>query len=79
MLESERGTVTLHDLEPSTMDALLEFMYCGRVTVSVSNVQALLHGASLFSLASLRAICSQFLQLHLDATNCLGRAAMVAC
>jgi len=72
MLETDCNSVTLHDLDSVTMEALLEFMYRGRVTVSIDNVQALLHGASLFSLTTLRGICAQFLQYHLDATNCLG-------
>lgn len=72
MLESEKNAIEIHDLEPSTMEALLKYMYHGRVDISVENVQALLQGASMLNLAMLRNICCQFLQLHIDASNCLG-------
>lgn len=72
MLESEKNVIQIHDLEPSTMEALLKYMYHGRIDVSVENVQTLLQGASMLNLVMLRNICCQFLQLHIDASNCLG-------
>ena len=72
MLESEKNAIEIHDLEPATMEAMLEFMYHGRVVITVENVQSLMQGASMFNLATLRNMCCQFLQLHIDASNCLG-------
>ncbi|RUS88789.1 hypothetical protein EGW08_003419 [Elysia chlorotica] len=72
MLESEREFVELHGIEPSTMDLLLEFMYTCRIEVNVDNVQAVLQGASMLGLNSLRNLCAHFLQNQLTASNCLG-------
>ncbi len=73
MLESEKSSVTIRDIESDVMKSLLDFMYTGKVEVRVDNVQALLQGASLLNVASLRNICCQFLTLHLESSNCLGK------
>ena len=44
----------------------------GIVEVTTDNVQCLLQGASMLNLLSLRNVCCQFMQQHLDASNCLG-------
>ncbi|GFO44811.1 kelch-like protein 17 [Plakobranchus ocellatus] len=72
MLESEREFVELHGIDPGTMGLLLDFMYTCRIEVSVDNVQAVLQGASMLGLHSLRNLCAHFLQNQLTASNCLG-------
>ncbi|ELT90250.1 hypothetical protein CAPTEDRAFT_151321 [Capitella teleta] len=72
MLETGQNVVTLQDLDEELMETLLEYMYTGCVTISTTNVQSLLQGASLLHLTDLHRACCQFLQLHIDAANCLG-------
>ena len=72
MLETEKNMVEIRGIESVTMEWLLEFMYKGMVEITTENVQSLLQGASMLNLASLRNVCCQFLQQHLDAANCLG-------
>ena len=73
MLESEKSVVTIRGIDQETMLVLLDFMYTGTVCVSTDNVQALLQAASMLHLAGLRTYCSQFLQVHIDPGNCLGK------
>ena len=72
MLETEKNVVEIQGLESVTMELMLEFMYKGTVEITTENVQLLLQGASMLNLISLRNVCCQFLQQHLDAANCLG-------
>lgn len=50
------------------------YVSLGIVEVTTENVQSLLQGASMLNLLALRNVCCQFLQQHLDASNCLGRS-----
>jgi hypothetical protein len=72
MLESEKSMIEIHGIDPDAMDGLLDFMYRGSLEITIDNVQALLQGASLLSMVSLRNACSQFLQSQLDSSNCIG-------
>lgn len=74
MQETGQDSVTLQDMEPELMELLLEYMYRGCVTITTTNVQSLLQAACLLHLASLRAACCHFLQLHIDAANCIGQS-----
>ncbi len=74
MLETEKNLVEIRGIESVTMELLLEFMYKGNVEITTDNVQLLLQGASMLNLISLRNVCCQFLQQHLDASNCLGKS-----
>ena len=72
MMESDKSYITLHDFDPSTLEILLDYMYRGQILITVDNVQAVMQGASMLGLIVLRNVCSQFLQQHIDASNCLG-------
>jgi hypothetical protein len=72
MLETDQDVVEIRDIEASTMQNLLDFMYTSTVEITVNNVQSILQGASLFGLQQLRVLSAQFLQLQLTANNCLG-------
>ncbi|XP_064652779.1 kelch-like protein 12 isoform X2 [Lineus longissimus] len=72
MLESEKSMIEIHGIDPDAMEILIDFMYRGSLEITIENVQALLQGASLLSMVSLRNACSQFLQSQLDASNCIG-------
>lgn len=72
MLESGMKDIKLRGIEANVMEALLEFIYTGVVEVTVENVQAILSSATMLNLHSLRSVCCNFLQTHLDASNCLG-------
>nr|XP_002738426.2 PREDICTED: kelch-like protein 5-like [Saccoglossus kowalevskii] len=72
MLETDKNYIEIQGVDPMAMELLLEFMYTGKIEITVENVQGVLAGASMLNLASLRNVCSSFLQSQLDASNCLG-------
>jgi len=72
MLESGQNFVEIHGIEETTMSLLLDFMYTCCIEVTVDNVQAVLQGASMLGLQTLRTMCAHFLQNQLTPSNCLG-------
>ena len=72
MLESGKTKIDLGGIDPETMVSLLEFVYTGSVEVTTVNVQQLLAGASMLHLTTLVNSCSNFLQTHIDYSNCIG-------
>lgn len=39
MLERNTGNVTLHDVDPLALKQLIEYTYCGEITITEDNVQ----------------------------------------
>ena len=72
MLESGKTKIELGGIDPQTMASLLEFVYTGSVELTTANVQQLYAGASLLHLPSLASSCSNFLEAHVDYSNCIG-------
>ncbi|XP_077990257.1 kelch-like protein 12 [Glandiceps talaboti] len=72
MLETDKDYVEIRGVDPAAMDLLLDFMYTGKIEITVENVQGVLAGASMLNLSSLRNVCCSFLQSQLDVSNCLG-------
>jgi len=72
MVEAKRPEITMHSIDPSAMETLVNFAYTGRVTISTSNVQNLMLGASFLQLTKVRDACADFLQNRLTPQNVLG-------
>ena len=72
MVESKQPDITMHSIDPSAMESLINFAYSGRVTISTSNVQNLMLGASFLQLTKVRDACADFLQNRLTPQNVLG-------
>ena len=72
MVEAKQPDITMHSIDPSSMESLINFAYTGRVTISTSNVQNLMLGASFLQLTRVRDACADFLQTRLTPQNVLG-------
>ena len=72
MVEAKQPEITMHSIDPSSMESLINFAYTGRVTISTSNVQNLMLGASFLQLTRVRDACADFLQTRLTPQNVLG-------
>ena len=59
-------------LDANSMEALINFAYSGKVTISSSNVQSLMMGASFLQLSVVRDACADFLMTRLLPHNVLG-------
>ena len=59
-------------LDANSTEALINFAYSGKVTISSSNVQSLMMGASFLQLSIVRDACADFLMTRLLPHNVLG-------
>ena len=75
MAESRQPNITMHSIDPSAAESLINFAYTGRVTISTSNVQNLMMGASFLQLSKVRDACAEFLQVNIS-DNSDGRTSL---
>ena len=71
-LESKQNRIILKQIEPDTLEVLLDFVYTSVLKISEENVQSLLAGSSLLQLVPVVEACCDFLQGCLDPDNCIG-------
>ncbi|CAH1232974.1 KLHL21 [Branchiostoma lanceolatum] len=64
--------VRLNDVPPHIVSDLLDYFYTGSLHIRNSNVESLLHAASLFQLGSVVTACCRYLSRQLDSDNCFG-------
>ena len=72
LLESQQEKVELREMSSDTLEAIIKYIYTGRVYLREQNVQAIFEAANLFQIGSLCDGCADFLSKHLDDSNCLG-------
>ncbi|CAL1288086.1 unnamed protein product [Larinioides sclopetarius] len=72
MSEKNKSSITMHDVDPSALQLLVDFAYTGEILISEDNVQVLLPVASLLQVQSVREACCKFLLRQLHPSNCLG-------
>lgn len=76
MIESRQREINLDEnggtIDPNAFEALVNFAYSGKVTISTSNVQSLMMTASFLQLSRVRDACAEFLMARLSPSNVLG-------
>lgn len=72
MLESQNGTVNIHDCSVDVFRNILDFVYSGRKVVTFDNCEDLLKAAAIFQMRQLHEKCEQYLLSNLTPDNCLG-------
>ncbi|XP_028931371.1 kelch-like protein 11 [Ornithorhynchus anatinus] len=58
--------------EPDTVEAVIEYMYTGRIRVSTGSVHEVLELADRFLLTRLKEFCGEFLKKKLNLSNCVA-------
>uniref|UniRef100_A0A8C1NAS8 Kelch-like family member 18 n=1 Tax=Cyprinus carpio TaxID=7962 RepID=A0A8C1NAS8_CYPCA len=72
MVECKQDEIVMQGMDPSALEALINFAYNGHIAIDQQNVQALLIGASFLQLQNVKDACCTFLQKRLHPKNCLG-------
>ncbi|XP_061150517.1 kelch-like protein 18 [Syngnathus typhle] len=72
MVECKQDEILMQGMDPSALEALINFAYSGHVAIDQQNVQALLIGSSFLQLQNVKDACCSFLQDRLHPKNCLG-------
>jgi len=75
MREATQKEIAIPCVEPSAMEDLVNFVYSGKVQITMANVQPLLVGASYLNLKSVKEACCSFLVEHLHPRNVIGMRA----
>lgn len=71
MAEARQDIVTIKDLDPDAMGALIEFLYTARVRITTDTVQPLLFAASILQIETVAEACASFMKTHLHPSNCI--------
>ncbi|XP_039609452.1 kelch-like protein 18 isoform X1 [Polypterus senegalus] len=72
MMECKQDEIIMQGMDPSALEALINFAYNGRLAIDQQNVQSLLIGASFLQLQNVKDACCTFLRERLHPKNCLG-------
>ena len=76
MMESKQNEIILDEhggtIDANAFEALINFAYSGKVTISTSNVQSLMMTANFLQLSRVRDACAEFLMARLCPSNVLG-------
>lgn len=70
--EESEDFVELHDLDPQSVEILLDFIYTSKIEIAEENVQRLLPASNLLQLHTVCRACCDFLRRQLDPCNALG-------
>lgn len=71
-LESQQTKIHLRDLTPATLKTIVDYVYTGRISITIDNVLPLMQTASMLHYGRLFEACSSFLQEQLCPDNCLS-------
>ena len=76
MVESKQSEIALDEnggtIDPGSIEALVNFAYSGKLTISTSNVQSLMMTSSFLQVSRVRDACAEFLMARLCPNNVLG-------
>uniref|UniRef100_A0A1I7TK05 BTB domain-containing protein n=1 Tax=Caenorhabditis tropicalis TaxID=1561998 RepID=A0A1I7TK05_9PELO len=72
MSECYMREINIENIDPLTLEALIEFCYSGLISIDDSNVQDILPAACLLQLHEVQTACCEYLKKQLDPSNCLG-------
>ena len=70
--EGEKAEVSFQDVSPWTLKRIIDYVYTGRLEITIDNAQELLAAASQFEYPAIVQACCNFLEKHLHPSNCLG-------
>jgi len=70
--ESSWTKIPIKEMEASTLRLVLDYVYTGKVELTVDTVQPVLSAANLFQMNQLRDGCASFMMRHVSVDNCVG-------
>ncbi|CAJ1079351.1 kelch-like protein 41a [Xyrichtys novacula] len=70
--EVEKKEVVLENLDPTILEAIVNYMYSAEVDINDNNVQDILAVSNRFQIPSVFTVCVNYLQKRLSRKNCLA-------
>ena len=72
LAETRQNVVTLNNIEPEALEALINYAYTSELEIRVDNVESLLASSSILQIKDIRDACCEFMKSQLHPSNCLG-------
>ncbi|KAK3929229.1 Actin-binding protein IPP [Frankliniella fusca] len=72
LIEKQQQCVEIHAIDPDILEALIHFIYTGKVRIGQDNVQELMIAADMLQLKEVVTGCTDFLKKELHHSNCIG-------
>ncbi|XP_065053298.1 kelch-like protein 17 isoform X2 [Rhopilema esculentum] len=72
MVESRENTIELHDIDATSVESIIDFIYTSQIEISEDNVQTLLPASTIIQVEPVKEACCKFLSAQLSPCNCLG-------
>ena len=72
LAETNQNVVTLNNIEPEALEALINYAYTSEIEIRVDNVESLLASSSILQIKDIRDACCEFMKSQLHPSNCLG-------
>ena len=70
--ETRQQVVTLNDIEPDALEAIVDYAYTSKLEIRVDNVESLLASSSILQIPDVKDACCDFMKSQLHPSNCLG-------
>ncbi|KAK3089663.1 hypothetical protein FSP39_005461 [Pinctada imbricata] len=70
--EGTKSEVQFEDVSPWTLKRIIDYVYTGKLEITIDNAQELLAAGSRFEYPAIVNSCCDFLEKHLHPSNCLG-------
>lgn len=71
-IESKQSVINFKSIEPEMMNLLLNYAYTNTITITRTNCQSLISAANLLLVIPVRDAACEFLECHMDTSNCIG-------
>ena len=72
VVETRENIINLKDLDPDSVECIIDFIYTSKVNITQRNVQTLLQVATIFQVNLIQEKCCEFLESQLHPSNSLG-------
>ena len=69
--EAKEGQVTIDDIDPHIMDAIIDYCYTNKIMLTSRRFPKILSAALRFRMDSLKDECTKFIEPEIDESNCL--------
>jgi N-acetylneuraminic acid mutarotase len=74
--ELNEGEVFLKEIDADAVESIVDYIYTTEIDLNEDNIEKILSAASILQVEAIIDKCVQFIQEHIDASNCLGVAAL---
>lgn len=72
LLETHQEIVTINNVDPDALEALINYAYTSKLEIRVNTVESLLASACLLQVDDVKVACCNFMKKQLHPSNCLG-------